>query len=77
MIKVKETTTIIHKKDLDKLSRKAGLSLRQLSKKAGINYIYLINCNNGKGYLSTDKWNDIKKVLETYPQISENRLILE
>jgi len=54
----------IHKVDLKKLLKKANLSLRELSKRAGINYEYLIRAEKGYFIISEEKWINIKQALE-------------
>lgn len=72
MITVKEV--ILHKVDLKKLLKQANLSLRQLAKEAGIDYVYLNRVSNGYFSLSEAHWNKIKNILDQYGKSNDRSI---
>lgn len=57
---------IIHKVDLKKLRKKAGLSLKKLEKKSGVSFTQISAYERGKMRMSEPIWRKLSKVLDTY-----------
>ncbi len=65
MKQLKVSQVIISTKDIEVLMKKAGIkSMKELARKAEINYVYLSNASNGKHILSQKYWEKIKRALK-------------
>lgn len=62
MVKIKKVT--IEEKDLNALCRQAGITRKELARRAGVNYINLTKAVAGKLMIKGENWDKIQKVLD-------------
>lgn len=58
--------TIIYKKDLIRLCKKAGITLLDLAQEAKVNYQFLLRVVHNKQTMTDKKYQSIKRVLKKH-----------
>lgn len=63
LLKIKETQVIIHEKDLKKICKLKGMSVKKLAKLAKVDYCNLNEASNGHHIITMELWNKISQFI--------------